>query len=289
RNMPLPQRTFYPKTPLIAKLQELVWTSHEPFRFVGIHAQFFPNLSGVYGIEDIRAHDPMSNARYLAFLKLTADYEPWNYFAFLNDPNKSVFDFLNVRYVALVPAAAAPDPARYALLYDGPDGKIVENRTVLPRFYSVRSVLPVFYPHIRAHRDWANTAFADDTNFHGAATTKITSASATEYRLHASAAQRSLVVSSIPFWPGWNVAINGKRVKPMKVNAVFLGFAVPPGQSDVRVWYSPLSFRVGVWVSLGTVLMLVLLYLNFLFRRSRATLSTRARTLDNASRCLVTN
>jgi hypothetical protein len=257
RNMPLPERTLYPKTPLIAKLQELVRTSHEPFRFVGMYAQFFPNLSGVYGIEDIRAHDPMSNARYLAFLKLTADYEPWNYFAFLKDPDKSVYDFLNVRYVVLESGMAATDPARYAVIYEGRDGKILENRTVLPRFYSVRSVLPVFYPHMRQHRDWANTAFADDANFGGAATTKITSASATEYRLRASAAQRSLVVSSMPFWPGWNVSINGKRVKPMKVNAVFLGFAVPPGESDVRVWYSPMSFWIGVWVSLGTLVALV--------------------------------
>ena len=116
--MPLPQRTLYPATPLIAKLQELARTSREPFRFAGMYAQFFPNLSAVYGIEDIRAHDPMSNARYLAFLKLTADYEPWNYFAFLKDPNKPVYDFLNVRYVVLDPAMAVPVPSRYAVIYD---------------------------------------------------------------------------------------------------------------------------------------------------------------------------
>lgn len=259
RNMALPERTFYPKTPLIAKLQELVRTSREPSRFVGIGAQFFPNLSGIYGIEDIRAHDPMSNARYLAFLKLTADYEPWNYFAFLNDPNKPVYDFLNVRYVVVEPGTAVPDPSRYAVIYDGRDGRILENRTVLPRFYSVRNVLPVFYPHIRTHRDWANTAFADDTSFAGAATTIITSASPTEYRLRANAAQRSLVVSSIPFWPGWKVAINGKRVKPVQVNAVFLGFAVPPGESEVRVWYAPMSFWVGAWVAGLTLIGLVVL------------------------------
>ncbi len=257
RNMPLPQRTFYPKTPLIAKLQELARAPHEPFRFAGIGAQFFPNLSAVYGIEDIRAHDPMSNGRYLAFLKLTADYEPWNYFAFLNDANKPVYDFLNVRYVVVEPGTPVTD--RYALIYDGRDGKILENRTVLPRFYSVRNVLPVDYARIRAHRDWANTAFAEDVNFRGAATTTITSAAPTDYRLRANASQRSLIVSSIPFWPGWKVTVNGKRVKPIEVNAVFLAFALPPGEADVRVWYSPLSFWVGVWVAVLTVVALAVI------------------------------
>jgi hypothetical protein len=71
--MPLPDRMLYPATPLIAKLQELKAASSEPFRITGITAQFFPNLNAIYGLEDIRAHDPMSNAKYLAFLKLTAE------------------------------------------------------------------------------------------------------------------------------------------------------------------------------------------------------------------------
>ncbi|HYC59105.1 MAG TPA: YfhO family protein [Thermoanaerobaculia bacterium] len=274
RSMPLPDRMLYPTTPLIAKLQELQAASPEPFRITGIAAQFFPNLSAIYGLEDIRAHDPMSNAKYLAFLKLTADYEPWNYFAFLNDANKPVFDFLNVRYVVLDPGAPVTDPDRYAIVYDGRDGRILENRNVMPRFFAVRNVLlefrkEVFYPQLRAHRDWTTTALLDDLKTDNAqlrddffrprpddgplASAKIVKASPTEYSLRASAPRWSLVVSSIPWWPGWNVEIEGKRVEPIRVNAVFLGFAAPPGEHDVRVWYSPLSFWIGVWVAVGTV------------------------------------
>jgi hypothetical protein len=269
RSMPLPERMLYPKTPLIAKLQELARTSREPLRFAGIGAQFFPNLSAVYGLEDIRAHDPMSNARYLGFLKLTADYEPWNYFAFLKDPNKPVYDFLNVRYVVLEPGTPVTDPARYAVVYQGRDGTILENRTVLPRFYAVRNVLHVDYDRMRQHREWGSTAFANERFDPAvlAVKTKLTSAAPTDYRLQANAAQRALVVSSIPMWPGWKVAINGKRVKPIEVNGAFLGFALPPGAADVRVWYAPISFWVGVWVALATVVGLVAV--KFMQRESR--------------------
>jgi len=281
RSMPLPDRMLYPKTPMIAKLQELATKtpSNEPFRMAGIGAQFFPNLSAIYGIEDIRAHDPMSNARYLAFLKLTADYEPWNYFAFLNDPNKSVFDFLNVRYLVLSPGTAVTDPERYAIVYDGRDGRILENRDVLPRFYAVRNVLLEFrdevrYPQLRAQHEWANTAILDNLKTDNAqlrddffkprlansplATANIVTASPTAFRIHANAPRWSLIVSSIPWWPGWKVTVNGERVNPIRVNAAFLGFAVPPGQSDVRVWYAPTSFWAGVWVAGLTMIGLVI-------------------------------
>ena len=41
-----------------------------PFRIAGYNADFFPNLSTMYGLEDIRAHDPMESARYVGMLQL---------------------------------------------------------------------------------------------------------------------------------------------------------------------------------------------------------------------------
>jgi hypothetical protein len=280
RPTPLPFYTLYPKTPVLAKLQELA--AKEPpntFRFTGIGAPLFPNVNVMYGLEDIRAHDPMSYASYLAFLKLTADYEVWNYFAFLTSENKPVYDFLNVKYVLLEPGWHVTDRARYKFLYDGPDGRIVENTTVLPRFFPVRNVLleirkEVLYPALRNHKDWATTAWLDQLEVENEtqrsdffaprpddaplATAQIVSAKPTDYRLKVNAPRWSLIVSSIPWWPGWKVTRNGESVKPMRVNAVFLGFAVPPGTTDVRVYYSPNSWWVGVGVALIAAVALLL-------------------------------
>ncbi|HYH07311.1 MAG TPA: YfhO family protein [Thermoanaerobaculia bacterium] len=272
RPTPLPFRTLYPKTPVIAKLQELA--AKEPpnsFRFTGIGAPLFPNVNVMYGLEDIRAHDPMSYANYLAFLKLTADYEVWNYFAFLTSENKPVYDHLNVKYLLLEPGWHVTDRKRFKFHYDGPDGRIVENTTVLPRFYPVRNVLlefrkEVFYPALRHHKDWATTAWLDELTVENEtqrsdffaprpddvpiATATILSATATDYRLKTDAPRWSLIVSSIPWWPGWKVTRNGEAVKPIRVNGVFLGFAVPPGTTDVRVYYSPLSWWAGVAIAM---------------------------------------
>jgi uncharacterized membrane protein YfhO len=38
---------------------------------------------------------------------------------------------------------------------------------------------------------------------------------------------------------------NGERVDPIRVNGAFLAFAVPPGENDVRVYYSPWTWWAG--------------------------------------------
>jgi uncharacterized membrane protein YfhO len=89
------------------------------------------------------------------------------------------------------------------------------------------------------------------------ATSRIIEATPTSYRIHVKAPRYSLVVSSVPWWPGWKVERNGARVDPIRVNGGFLGFAVPPGELDVRVWYDPWTFRLGAIISLAAALTLI--------------------------------
>jgi uncharacterized membrane protein YfhO len=74
----------------------------------------------------------------------------------------------------------------------------------------------------------------------------------TRYDLRVNASGRALVVSSIPMWPGWRVRVNGTRVVPIIVNSAFIGFIVPPGTSDVRVSYVPMTFWIPAIASLLT-------------------------------------
>jgi hypothetical protein len=269
---PLPGALIYPRTPLITKLEALKSSRppNDPFRVAGIGPQLFPNTSAMFGLEDIRVHDPMAIARYGGFLRVTAGYDPWNYFAMLRDQNPSVYDFLNVRYLLLDPKAHVYDGYRYAIVYDGVDGRIVENTRALPRFFSVRNVVveprqDAFVALLRKHTTWATTALLDHVEPQLTslpadglpAAAPIEAATGDEYRLRVAASRPSFIVSSVPWWPGWKVERNGEAVAPIRVNGVFLGFTVPAGQSRVRVWYSPWTFWLGVWLSLATVIALV--------------------------------
>jgi hypothetical protein len=267
---------MYPKTPLLRALDELKAKEQEPFRIAANGATLFPNSSAVYGYEDIRAHDPMTNGRYIGLLTLITNYDAANYFAEWNEWETRFVNFLNVKYV--ITSWRGELPPRYRLVYDGNDGRIFENTEVLPRFFPIRNVIidfndDSFYKRLRELDGWSNTAILDRldveapemrTDFFAPrpesapiAETRIVEATPTSYRIHVKAPRWSLVASSIPWWPGWKVERNGARVQPIRVNGGFLGFAVPEGELDVRVWYDPWTFRFGAIVSVATILALV--------------------------------
>jgi len=274
-----PAARMYRSTPMLDKLSMLRanHSSKEPFRIVGLGPVFFPNLSGIYGYEDVRAHDPMANGRYIGVLRVRDNYDTFRYFAKLNDMESRTLDFLNVQYVLGDLANQTIDPERYQLVYSGKDGRIFENHDVLPRFYPARNVVlefkrDVFVKKLLAHTDFAHTALCSklpvDSDRErsdllaarpaGAAETRvrIDSADPTDFRLHVSAPRYTMIASSTPFWPGWKVIANGKSLRNVEINGAFLGFVVPPGESDVRVVYSPAAFKTGLAVSFVTLMTL---------------------------------
>jgi hypothetical protein len=270
---------MYPRTPILERLDELVAKSpkQNPARIVGAGPTFFPNLNAVYGFEDVRPHDPMANGRYIGFLSLVTTYDAQDYFARWNDFDTRLLDYLNVRYIITPWMGELPAP-RYAMVYDGRDGRIFENRDALPRFFPVRNVVidfndDSFYRRLRELTDWRETALLDKLELENRqqhddffkprpldaplATSEILEATPTSYRLHVKAPRYSLIVSSIPWWPGWKIERNGTRAEPIRVNGAFLGFAAPPGELDIHVWYDPWTFRYGLIVSALTIVALL--------------------------------
>lgn len=235
----------------------------------------FPNTNALYGLEDIRVHDPMADNRYLDFLAITSDFDPNQYFGVWWDVETSVLDYLNVRYLLTDMTTRPPPPGRFVPVYDGPDGRIFENRHVLPRFYAARNVVlvpsdPLFVRRLgEMDHKWPHTALIEQLELEDprmgddffrprpddapVASVEIVEPGPARYRLRVRAPRHTLVVSSVALRPGWKVERNGERTRPIRVNHAFLGFAVPPGTWDVEVWYAPATFWLGTIVSLLTV------------------------------------
>ena len=211
---------LFPRTAMVDAL--LSRRTNEPYRIAGL-SPLFPNTQAVFGLEDIRVHDPMTSVRYLDVLRRrTKDFAADAYYQKLNDADSPLLDELNVRWM-LTERGIDLDRARYRLVYDGADGRIFENTRVKPRFYS-------------------NDAFI-----------RIAKARGDAYELHVDAQRPALILSSIAHWPGWRVTHNGRTLAPRTVNDAFLGFEVPAGHGVVRVRYAPLSFWGGVAVAILTL------------------------------------
>jgi hypothetical protein len=280
-NPNLPIELFYPKTPLLEAMEQLKakHPPNDPFRIVGLGPALFPNLNAMYDLEDVRVHDPMANGRYLGVLRVRGDYDPTNYFAKWEKIDSRMLDFLNVRYVVADIFEEVKDHQRYLEIYSGKDGRIFENRDVMPRFFSVPNVILEFRREnfarlLMAQKEFRDTCIVNKLPVRndrertdllaprpaGAPQAKVVigDSTPTDFRMHVSAPRYTMIASSQPSWPGWHVEANGHALKPLEVNGAFWGFVVSPGESEVRMWYAPWSFRIGVICALLTALGLLI-------------------------------
>ena len=256
-NPSMPLRTAYPRTPLIAALERMrsELPANAPFRISGLGSALYPNTNVMFGFEDARVHDPMANGRFLGFLREVSRYDPADYYAKWDDPDSPLLDLLNVRFLVTDRGVDLQDRARFDLVYDGFDGRIYRNRTVLPRFFGVRNVIVEssterLVATLKNIRDWREaavvTSAVDVGQAEFPAAVRVDRATNAAYDLHLSAPVPTLVVSSIALYPGWQVRVNGERIRPVAVNGPFLGFVVPAGSNDVRLRYRPSSFTGGL-------------------------------------------
>ncbi|HEU5249731.1 MAG TPA: hypothetical protein VFW15_07065, partial [Thermoanaerobaculia bacterium] len=165
-----PSEAVFRETPGIARLQAL--GSATPSRFAAAGWTLVPNVSEVFGLEDVRGHflheakyrrllsaaDPNAFGRYGTYLL----YDPRSL-----DPASPVLDLLNVATLAAPPGARLPtgseverrdaaameppdprtvrpdpDPARFPKIYDGPELALFARPSAFPRFWLVSRARP---------------------------------------------------------------------------------------------------------------------------------------------------
>jgi len=239
-----PIEMFYPKTPLIETLQKLKAKhgSNDPFRILGLGTMLYPNLNAMFGLEDLRAHDPMTNDHYLGLLRLRGEYGATGYFPKQDAFDSRLLDYLNVRYVIADFYEEVKDRQRYQEIYNDKDGRIFENRDVLPRFFPVANVMlefnrESFAKHLGEQRDFRDTCIltrlpvdSDQERMDLLAPRPagapqpalvIGNSTPTDFRMHVSAPRYTMIVSSQPSWPGWHVEADGKKLRPLVVNVHF--------------------------------------------------------------------
>ncbi|MGN6186477.1 MAG: hypothetical protein ACTHQM_22815 [Thermoanaerobaculia bacterium] len=245
-------RELFPRTPLIAAIP------HDGSRIVGLGGQLYPNTNAMFDLDDVRVHDPMAWWPYVQFLTRSVRWNSNDYYAKWNDADTPVLDYLNVRWV--IADRELPSP-RYRKRYEGRDGRVYENTSVLPRFFAVRNVLTG--GDASTHTDWRYTALVDRLPKKWAsaltaprdddARVEIVKSFDDLYRLRVHATKPTLIVSSIPDFPGWRV----KGGEKIRVNDAFVGVIAGAGDRDIEVAYRPRSFWWAVVIAIATLLLLL--------------------------------
>jgi hypothetical protein len=277
-------RDLFPPTPLVKFLQ----SQDRPFRVVGEDAALFPNTNVFAGVDSIQTHDAMERRDYMTFLDASAGYDPKPYFKHVRDLDASVLDFLNVRFLVTAnPAREESD--RWKLAYSGPDGRVFENRRVLPRVFAPRQIrfegrdsspetgMPSDWSDVaavRGHPEVSGSRVVLAQNLPIEVTGYRESANQVAFRAHSSGPiEQPILVTSLVQDGGWSASDeSGKTLTTLRANGIFLALAVGPGTHEVRLHYRPPGLAAGAAVSLGSAAILV-----WWVRIGRKALQTRRR------------
>jgi hypothetical protein len=173
-----------------------------------------------------------------------------------------ILNMFNVKYVILAKPYLG---SAMKLVADGKDFLLYENGTVMPRAYVVGGYRLASTPEeargILLSDDFNPRAEAilyerPDQDIGGGrpeSTVTIEKYGGNEVCLKASMAGRGLLVLADSFYPGWRAEVDGVRTPVLKANLCQRAVFVPEGSHRVRFVFRPISYSVGLALSILSI------------------------------------
>jgi hypothetical protein len=246
-----PELFYPPSAPLLALRAEVSESAGGgaggaggPWRAVGAGYTALASILPVYGIDEVRPHNPLVPAAYLRVLGAAFGYRPTmvDYFGSFGNLDHPLLDFLNVRAVVEASAGGV---------------RVYRNPGALPRWFipSGADVIRLrdLEAWIAALRDPRRVAvYERETGFAGTVTAEAVCPG--RIILRVDAPRPALVATSLGRPEGWRVTAAGAPLPALVVNGAFLGFRAPAGSSRVELRFVPPGLLPGAAVAAAALI-----------------------------------
>jgi hypothetical protein len=252
---------FYPQTPELAALAEEVGADG-PWRVVADGYSYHPCLLAMYGLDDIRYHNPLAGKDYSAVLAEAFGFhaDGRSYFSSFDVAEPALLDFLNVRVVVIgrwrprLPGLKPIAGRGFAV------HRLYRNPNALRRWF-----LPTEFDVVQAEQTLDRVVRLDDPRrvvlSAGEVGTwrpsprpwrpravQLVSFTAGEIVLRVLGKGERLVATSIPGPAGWAATSANHPLSTLTVNHAFLGIRVPAGVQEMTLRYRPPGLAAGLGV-----------------------------------------
>jgi hypothetical protein len=263
---------FYPWTPQLEALTEEA-SADGPWRVVAEKYIYYPSLLAMYGLDDIRHHNPMTGRRYSEVLAAAFEFQAdgKSYFSSFDLAAPAVIDFLNVRAVV-----TGRDPRQRPGLRSLARRGFVAHRLWRNPDASRRWFLPVDVEVVPDGQTLSRVADLEDPRRVVLSIDEVgewrpapqawkpravrpASIAPGHIVLQVRGVGDRLVATSIPGPEGWSAVGEDGPLSTVTVNHAFLGIRVPRGVRQVSLHYRPPGFAAGLWVWAVSVLGIVAL------------------------------
>jgi hypothetical protein len=234
-------------------------------------SDLLPNAGLFYGFDYMQDIDPLRRGRYVEFLAIANRLPPENQYRLLGA--------LNVRYlvslqplegqgIRLVRSLPQHPSWLYSIDQVVPRAYIVPNVVVEPNRFQVLGRLSIESLDPRAV-----AIIEEPIDFRPSpglrARAEIAEYDHTRVRILASLSAPGVLVLADAFHSGWRVYVDGREERILRANFFFRAVPLPAGDHVVDFRYEPLSFQMGLVISLATVLGLVVATILLALRRRR--------------------
>lgn len=274
----LESNKIFPSTPSIAYLKE----AEKPFRIGIERGELLPaNTWSVYKIESASGYNillPKQTADFLSYLNQTKTSDSYTRFTEITNVDAKLFDISNIKYyLVLLRKEGVPDKEggepyyinteKFKRVFQEGPVVIYENLNALNRFYSPEKTVFVKSP-LEAYQ----TINSENFSITSSVTTetllpeniskcKISNLKYEVQKISVNTDCQSdgLLAFSQLYYPGWKARVNGDLQEIVKSNGIFSALKLPPGSSEILIYYWPDSFKFGIYLSLTALIILGLI------------------------------
>lgn len=246
---------------------------------------FNANEGSYFGFSDVRGYDSIIPKQYVDFMQLVEQqglllYNRISPLTELGSLDSKLLDLLNVKYVLTTQAIDNP---HYTLVYDR-ELRVYRNDDYMPRAFVVhrsqviadtearREALRQLDPRQKVilEEQPLNVSAGDESDGWEPAT--ITSYGLNEVVISVDLSHSGYLVLADNWFPGWKAydtqpGQSEQEVSIYRADGTFRAVALGSGQHLVRFKYTPLSFKLGLFVSFMAGVILLLLFCYWLWRR----------------------
>jgi membrane protein YfhO len=191
------------------------------------------------------------------------------------------FDMLNVKYLMVTKPGPQFDllagSDRFVPVFSQEFVAVFENKTALPRAFSVplsgvevireapaqlaRLKDPDFDPQRSVIFSERPAGLSEQASKAGGANANVDviDKRMNGYRLRWESGEPAAIVLSQMYYPGWKAAVDGAEVPVYPVDVALTGLVVPSGSHDVQLFFHPATFRMGLVISVASLVVALLL------------------------------
>jgi hypothetical protein len=266
---------LYPTPELVDfLLQEREGGDNELYRVIGTGLALVPNVSMVFGLEDIRGYDPVAPRRYMELMGRLPGASRVGHHLLFTHAEAPFLDFLNVRY-AFSTDELGP---RWTPLRENAGVTLYANQQAMPRAFMVytsqvaRSPSESLEMTLDPDFDFRHSVILEGVSdpimakLQAASSiapqVEITRTAPGEMTVQVMTGVPGILVLSEPYTPGWVATVDQEAAKILIANHAFRAVQVPAGRHTVTFSYQPTSFVLGAWISgisLGVLILLLFL------------------------------